>query len=1379
MLPSTVNTLLLFSLVAGCAAADAGDDFSNNLFSDLAPLLALFGERVAMQFMSQSMGWADHFILAMAPVGVITIIVSAIRVGGPSWLKAIVGRARENLAVAEADLMSSTSKEVCELWNGQEVVRCMGSSPVTEFICLLPDDMEDRKIIAELEVETIGLEEALNKAYLKELDNSFRHSIKHKLYPTPGEENLESLAASNLSTSKIIIVRNTTAEAPNISLNSHNQFGRGELRVVAVIATILQLGVLIFCGFATYYPTLRYTKDDRAVQNYAFPCTAAGTLTLIAGLLICSHVVESSTTEERYKPGPGRKAWMVWLQKAQTVNDQHFGSYAIFPTKDRGVITTSRRARKDENTNSEDNGAGKQGEGEPGILLAIKAVTGTMVSLCGFIVQFIGLRGMHWSASIAQLVTALIMMGFRAWVRRGLAKPPQFIKLTPGFELDWFATTLGDIGKAPWMAKPAPEADDGTGKAFRDWIVETGQDATEYGAPPEKGQGHDPRTQSPGPSGSGDESLRSAHEVMKLRKKLGRLADWRGPASEEAVVVARAIEITMDALFGSSDRVQFPWSLEAKFGESNSRQKTVDFQLKKEKEKWKAYSDDIEAALSLWLYSVNSLEEKDLKHRVTKFANDEGGDDAWLRTKGSSAKRSLRLLGQGTQTLTQNLEWWMPSEAPSILKVKENKKMMEEVEEHRIVGGDIHQQSKTNAGGVGHTTTHDANPESSNAEVVNSGSANSDTGDDGEYTLLFTESYNPLKLLYAQEIFSIFMRAVAESLPGPMAGAAEIRPIDEVTGANSWLSFALRNSQLSKITQDIQNTGLGSAGDVYLSVIPSLSLAHKLPHAEAIVQLAQQHAKPYERVARLTEAGEIYFWLYQTVQVFLPESYVHVKAAAVLMEHLRYLDFIVKMRKFEEGISDIQYLKAQADPLKSRMDAILRQNQNGAVLDVLARLIRLYQAQGRGWECDFTEEDALNVKDGPEQADESDTQEQSNVEDPAHGLEKISYLGFTKLHRLFQSDSYIRDEAIDEAVEEEKDMNCRDIMNWTPLHYLAAKGNPYNAHRLLPGANVNARDLIDWTPLHYACLRGEEGIVVDLLQGHADVNAQGKDGTAPLHCAAMRGYENIVSLLVEAGAGIDVLDGFQTTPLLWAAGKGHKAVVRYLWPDASRKLRDYNGRTALHLATVANNAEMVKHLLEQDPPIAKDAKDRNGHAPLRLAVDKNEQAMAKLLIDFGADKDTTDMSGRTPLHCATTEGMEAMVKVLLDLGADKEAKDGMGHTPLHIATALGREAMVKLFIDLGANKEAKERHGHTPLHFAIMRRMEAMVKLLIDLGADKEAKDENGFMPLHFATIKGTEAIVKLLVDAGVENDAKDVDRLTPQDLTVMDGDRNPELELC
>ncbi|KAL6362516.1 hypothetical protein LRP88_03799 [Fusarium phalaenopsidis] len=145
-----MTLLRLIRLLVGAslfaqAVAGPGEDFANNLFSDLGPLLALFGERVTTQFLSQATGWADSILLAMAPLGIITIIVSAIRVSGPPNLKAIIGRARESRAVAEAELMSSTSGEVCELWSGQEIVRVMGQGPIREFIILFPEEEPDGK----------------------------------------------------------------------------------------------------------------------------------------------------------------------------------------------------------------------------------------------------------------------------------------------------------------------------------------------------------------------------------------------------------------------------------------------------------------------------------------------------------------------------------------------------------------------------------------------------------------------------------------------------------------------------------------------------------------------------------------------------------------------------------------------------------------------------------------------------------------------------------------------------------------------------------------------------------------------------------------------------------------------------------------------------------------------------------------------------------------------------------------------------------------------------------------------------------------------------------------------------------------------------------
>jgi hypothetical protein len=116
-----------------------------------------------MQFLSQSIGLADCIILAVAPLGIITIIVSAIRVGGPVWLKAVIGRARESFSQSEIELMSSTSKETCELWDGQNIVRCQGNGEMWQFICIIPEDQSQNdgkekqaNVVPTVEVRELG-----------------------------------------------------------------------------------------------------------------------------------------------------------------------------------------------------------------------------------------------------------------------------------------------------------------------------------------------------------------------------------------------------------------------------------------------------------------------------------------------------------------------------------------------------------------------------------------------------------------------------------------------------------------------------------------------------------------------------------------------------------------------------------------------------------------------------------------------------------------------------------------------------------------------------------------------------------------------------------------------------------------------------------------------------------------------------------------------------------------------------------------------------------------------------------------------------------------------------------------------------------------------
>lgn len=97
----------------------------NNLASDLAPLLTLLGEQVTTQYLNESLSWIDSLLFAFAPLGIISAMVAAIRVAGRPLLWSLIGRAKESRGTVEAELMSSTSSDVCELWGGEGVFGCL------------------------------------------------------------------------------------------------------------------------------------------------------------------------------------------------------------------------------------------------------------------------------------------------------------------------------------------------------------------------------------------------------------------------------------------------------------------------------------------------------------------------------------------------------------------------------------------------------------------------------------------------------------------------------------------------------------------------------------------------------------------------------------------------------------------------------------------------------------------------------------------------------------------------------------------------------------------------------------------------------------------------------------------------------------------------------------------------------------------------------------------------------------------------------------------------------------------------------------------------------------------------------------------------------
>ncbi|KAH7119275.1 hypothetical protein EDB81DRAFT_667373, partial [Dactylonectria macrodidyma] len=393
--------------------ADGWDDFSNNLATDLAPFLSLFGEQITKQYLSESITPLDYFIFSMAPMGILTAVVSAIRVCGSPSLRAFIGRAQEGGGNAEAELCSSTSRDVCELYSNGRIARVFGRPKILEVVVYDPskEDSTDRAV----------------QIY------TFREFVKKY----PDEWNGPSLDDAESATDVF---------APNLSLNvGIKRKPEAVFWAVAMVGVALQVGVLVFAVVVTYY--LQWEKGGSRPESYACPLTITGwTLLVCGGIFLCAFLVGQSTNEQVFRRNRGDRdkqptrenrsshSSIYWVQPGgQVLGDQVFDPFCYSDHDEplQQYITSWKNRSENWSKNSE---------------LAVWAAVGTTVS--GFVLQFIGLRGIHSAVSVAQLGAIMVMSAARAALRMQRLKPEDnFLARCPdevaGHELDWLALRIG------------------------------------------------------------------------------------------------------------------------------------------------------------------------------------------------------------------------------------------------------------------------------------------------------------------------------------------------------------------------------------------------------------------------------------------------------------------------------------------------------------------------------------------------------------------------------------------------------------------------------------------------------------------------------------------------------------------------------------------------------------------------------------------------------------------------------------------------------------------------------------------------------------------------------------------------------------------------
>ncbi|KAJ5967755.1 hypothetical protein N7501_004003 [Penicillium viridicatum] len=542
-------SILFFISLFPLVKADDWEDFTNNLATDLAPLITLFGERLTKQFLSESISTLDNVIFALSPLGVLTSVVSVIRICGSSSLRAFVGRAQEGPAEAESELLPCVSESTAELFNDGGITRVFGRPKIVEIVAW--EDVDPRTGEKGTKIGTLkdALEE---KAW----------SCNSKVSPSE----LPELHIPNLSLNK--------------GIKRRDQFW---FHCAAILGGMLQSGQYFSCFEPTMILMIQprdYYKDDKAVASYAFPLYLIGSTLLFLGMFFCAFIMERSSKEFYLKAEKPSKIY--WLQPGnQDVGDQVFNAFLAVNEGSDSSMTKKLRYIKSIRDRRFDR--------------KYLEIYSTLAStILGFIFQFIGLRGLHASVILAQLGSTFLMAIVRTCLRTERMTPDENkikddrdLMTHKQQELDCFAFYLEKVEYFNMVSLPDRPA-----------IIPSPSFMPHVEAPLAR-QLIRTRTQLASLTSNSDQSINAAWDEMPIRQMAHNLA--------------QTIESTMDLISGwgvdLGKTFEFRLGFECRSSSPGSVTQspgTYSIGLMRcgDALRWKMQVNELEAILGLWTWSL-------------------------------------------------------------------------------------------------------------------------------------------------------------------------------------------------------------------------------------------------------------------------------------------------------------------------------------------------------------------------------------------------------------------------------------------------------------------------------------------------------------------------------------------------------------------------------------------------------------------------------------------------------------------------------------------------------------------------------------------------------------------------------------------------------
>lgn len=318
-------------------------------------------------------------------------------------------RARDSPDDEEKEILSSTSPNIREVWDGNRIIRQTEESKTEEYI-YNPSWMkkaEDQATLFRTFV-IMSLEDMRLCTYSKEFILTKYRASKREL---------NALRHAKYANPAMYDLMNFSSKAPNLTLNIKNAIPEAwKVRSIMFIGLFVQIGVLTFNAIEVYH--WRWLRAGKTVASYGYPVWTTGTLSLILGVTLCAQVIETSTTVYTlHPPNLDKSSGLRMFKIQQKIPSLKLPGFVLLNDQNNHLVHFSKREWPLIPGNS--------AEGNRSTKRLLLTYLGSILTLSGFICQNIGTRELHWSAGVAQLGATLILVLLRAWLRRHVGDPPQ------------------------------------------------------------------------------------------------------------------------------------------------------------------------------------------------------------------------------------------------------------------------------------------------------------------------------------------------------------------------------------------------------------------------------------------------------------------------------------------------------------------------------------------------------------------------------------------------------------------------------------------------------------------------------------------------------------------------------------------------------------------------------------------------------------------------------------------------------------------------------------------------------------------------------------------------------------------------------------------